>query len=114
MVEQAPMKVEVDVIQDIAELPASEVAKLPASPVPQCIARDLILAAIDPTSSTGETIASIEVKTSDEPAGGALAGLADDHVEPCAVPDEAPISPPSESADKRQSTISDATSSNST
>ena len=32
MVDQAPMKVEVDVIQDIAELPASEVAKLPASP----------------------------------------------------------------------------------
>lgn len=62
MVEQASMKVEVDVIQDIAELPASEVAKLPASPVPQCITRDLILAAIDPTSSTGETIASVEVK----------------------------------------------------
>jgi len=68
-VEQASMKVEVDVIQDIAELPASEVAELPASPVPKRITRGLILAAIDPTSSTGETIASVEVKTSNKTAG---------------------------------------------
>jgi hypothetical protein len=112
-VEQASMKVEVDVIQDTAELPASEVAELPASPVPKHITRDLILAAIDPTSSTGESIASVEVKTSNKTAGGALADLADDHVESCCVSDEVPISPPSESADKRQSTISDATSGNS-
>lgn len=112
-VEQASMEVEVDVIQDIAELPALEVAELPASPVPKRITRDLILAATDPASSTGETIASVEVKTSNKTAGGALADLADDRVESCCVSDEVPISPPSESADKRQSTISDATSGNS-
>ena len=55
-VKQAPMKVEVDVIQDIAELPASEVAELPASPVPKRVTRDLTLAAVNPTSSTRETI----------------------------------------------------------
>jgi serine/arginine repetitive matrix protein 2 len=111
-VEQASMKVEVDVIQDTAELPASEVPELPASPVPKHITRDLVLAAIDPTSSTGETIASVEVKTSNKTAEGALADLADDHVESCCVSDEVPISPPSGGADKRQSTVSDATSGN--
>lgn len=81
--------------------------------MPKHITRDLILAAIDPTSSTRETIAFVEVKASNKTAGGALAGLADDHVESCCVSDEVPISPPSESADKRQGTISDATSGNS-
>lgn len=68
-VEQASMEVEVDVIRDIAELPALEVAELPPSPVPKRITRDLILAAIGSTSSTGETIASAEVKTSNKTAG---------------------------------------------
>ncbi|OCL14850.1 hypothetical protein AOQ84DRAFT_384426 [Glonium stellatum] len=112
-IEQESMKVEVEVVQEVAELPASEVAELPASPVVKRITRDLILAAIGPASSIGETTSSVEVRTSEELADDPLADLADDHVESCGVSDEVTISPPPENADKRQSTISDVPSSNS-
>ncbi|KAF2263554.1 hypothetical protein CC78DRAFT_603788 [Lojkania enalia] len=60
--EQVPKKIDDSVVQEIAELPGSEVvsvAELPASPVPQRITRDLVRAALRPASMTGDISVSV-------------------------------------------------------
>ncbi|OCK86151.1 hypothetical protein K432DRAFT_438702 [Lepidopterella palustris CBS 459.81] len=111
--EQASPKFEDEVTQEIEEVPASDLAELPATPVPKRIARDMILVAIEPALTTGEmTTLCVDVKTSDELVDEPVEESLESPADNCSVSNDVPISP-AEDSHKRQSIMPDVPSHNS-